>query len=244
VIARHSAAKEAAREALTLPLIFLTVAMLGGVRAGAPPVALRFVPPPLITLVLASLLTGLLIRTGAVAPSRLLDAGRTALENLSGLLVLVTLFAATAQVFNLVMPEAGLLHFLFSVFFLALLLNTYAADPDRRRLLRSLMVVFGAAFVLKFIVLAALYDPSAGLTRRVLTTLLEGVTLGGLSYEPSGRATGYVAFLTMALYLVGVFLMPWEPRGTRYVRSRREAAIASREIVVGEPAVERQPTER
>jgi hypothetical protein len=196
-------------------------------------VALRFVPPPLIALVLAALLVGLLARTGALAPDRLLNSGRTPLENLSGAIVLGSLFAASSQLFNLVMPESGLLHFLFSVFFLTLLWNTYAADPDRRRLLRSLVVVFGAAFALKFIILAGLYDPAGGLMRRVLTTLLEGVTLGGLTYEPDGGATGYLAFLTIALYLLGVFLLPWgawPPRGTRLAR-RRNAAISERVVV-------------
>jgi hypothetical protein len=226
-------AREAVREAVTLPLLFLTVTLLGGVRAGADPVALRFVPPPLIALVLAALLVGLLARTGALAPDRLLNSGRTPLENLSGAIVLGSLFAASSQLFNLVMPESGLLHFLFSVFFLTLLWNTYAADPDRRRLLRSLVVVFGAAFALKFIILAGLYDPAGGLMRRVLTTLLEGVTLGGLTYEPDGGATGYLAFLTIALYLLGVFLLPWgawPPRGTRLAR-RRNAAISERVVV-------------
>jgi hypothetical protein len=94
------------------------------------------------------------------------------------------------------------------------------------------MVVFGAAFVLKFILLASLYDPAAGLTRRVLTTLLEGATLGGLSYEPHGPATGYLAFLTIALYLVGVFLLPQspDPGGTIVAGSRRGMALASRDI--------------
>jgi hypothetical protein len=230
--ARPRPGADAGREALTLPLLFLTVAMLGGVRAGAASSALRFVPPPLIALVLAALLVGLLARSGALAAYRLLNSGRTALENLSGAIVLGALFAASAQLFNLVLPESGLLHFLFSVFFLTLLWNTYAAHPDRRRLLRSLMVVFGAAFVLKFIILAALYDPTAGLTRRVLTTLLEGVTLGGLSYEPHGRATGYLAFLTIALYLLGVFLLPWgfDPAGSGLARSRPATPHVSRDI--------------
>jgi hypothetical protein len=234
------AAREAVREAVTLPLLFLTVALFGGVRAGFTPVTLRFVPPPLFALVLAAILVGLLARTGALAPHRLLNSHRTALENLSGAIVLGTLFCATAQLFNLVMPESGLLHLLFSVFFLALLWNTYAADPDRRRLLRSLLVVFGAAFILKFIVLAALYDESAGLTRRVLTTLLEGVTLGELSYAPEGPLTGYLAFLTIALYLLGVSLLPWgswEPGGTHVPRRRRDP-LAAHEAGADELTVE------
>jgi len=203
----HSANPPAAREAFTLPLIFLTVTLLGGFRA-AESQGMRFLPPPLIALILASLLVGVLVRAGAFSPERLLRSERSSLENGSGAIVLATLFAASAQVFNLMTPESGLLHFIVTVFFVLLLWNTWAARPDRSRLLRSLAVLFGGAFILKYIVLASLYDPQGGLTKRVLTTLLEGATLGGLQYEPPAAMTGYVAFFTLALYLVGVTLLP------------------------------------
>ena len=199
----------AVRDAFTLPLIFLTVALFGGFRSANPPQRMWFLPPPLIALILAALLIGLLIRTGTLAPDRLMRPDRSALANLSGAIVLATLFAATAQVFNLVTPETGLLHFIFTSFFLLLLWNTLAAQPDRPRLLRSLAVLFGGAFILKYIVLASLYDAQGGWAKRVLMTLLEGVTLGGLQYESPAALTGYVAFFTLALYLIGVMLLPY-----------------------------------
>jgi hypothetical protein len=196
-----------AREAFALPLVFLTVALLGGFRSASAR-GMWFLPPPLIALILAALLIGLLTRTGTLAPDRLMRSGRSVPENLSGAIVLATLFAATAQVFNLVTPETGLLHVIFTAFFLLLLWSTLAARPDRSRLLHSLAVLFGGAFVLKFIVLASMYDANGGLARRVLMTLLEGVTLGGLQYEPPAAMTGYVAFFTLALYMMGVTLLP------------------------------------
>ena len=57
-------------------------------------------------------------------------------------------------------------------------------------------------------VLGALYDPAGGLTKRVLMTMLEGVTLGGLTYQSPAPATGYVAFFTVLLFLIGVTLLP------------------------------------
>jgi hypothetical protein len=96
----------------------------------------------------------------------------------------------------------------FNVFFLLLLWNTVAARPDRRRLLHSLLVLFGGAFLLKYVVLGALYDPQGGLTKRVLTVLLEGVTLGGLTYQTPAPVTGYVAFFSILLFLVGLILLP------------------------------------
>ena len=194
-----------AAEAFSLPALFLTVALLGGVRVADRVVLL---PPPLYALVLGLLLFGVLARTGAVALHRLMNGSRAAVANLNGLLVMLTTFLASAQVFNLVTPESGLPRLLFDVFFLVLLLNTLAAAPDRVRVLRSLVVIFGSAFVLKFIVLAALSDPAGGMLKRVLLVLLEGVTLGTLTQDVFHESTGYLAFFTLALFMIGLALLP------------------------------------
>jgi len=60
-------------EVFCLPLLFLTVTLLGGLRVDARVV---FAPPPLSALVLAILLIAALVRCGAVAPERLLHADR------------------------------------------------------------------------------------------------------------------------------------------------------------------------
>lgn len=195
------------REAVTLPLLLLTVAALGGVRI-AQGGALALAPPSLMSLVLACLLAGALVRSGALAPARLVDDRRTTIENATGAVVLAALLAASAQIFTLLTPATGLLALIFTMFFGLLLWNTLAAEPDRRQLLRSLLVVFGGAFVLKFVVLAALYDPQAGLLRRVLLALLDGVALGSLGFVPDGAATGYLAFLTLGLFFVALVLLP------------------------------------
>jgi hypothetical protein len=196
------------RESITLPLIFLTVAFGGGLRVSAISHQLVFLPPSLMALVLALLLLGALVRTGTLVPELLLRPDRAALPNASGLLVVLTLFVAAAQVFNTTTPEAGFLQFIVNVFFLLLLWNTVAAQPDRRRMIASLIVIFGGAFVVKYVVLSALYDPAGGLTKRVLMTMLEGVTLGGLTYVSPAPVTGYVAFFTVLLFLIGVTLLP------------------------------------
>ena len=198
----------AVREAFALPLLFLTVVLLGGIRIFDRVV---LVPPPLFALVLGLLLLGVLVQCGALAPIQLMNAGRPAIANINGFVVLVTTFVACAQAFHLATPDSGLPHLLFSVYFLVLLLNTLAASPDRIRLLRSLGVIFGSAFILKFIVLAALSDPAGGTLKRVLLTLLEGVTLGTLTQEVTGPATGYLAFFTLVLFLIGLALLPRRP---------------------------------
>jgi hypothetical protein len=197
----------AASEAFYQPALFLTVVLLGGVRIADRVVLL---PPPLFALVLALLLFGVLVRSGGIALHRVMSAGRPALANVNGLVVILTMFLASAQVFSLVTPESGLPRLLFSVFFLVLLLNTLAASPDRVRVLRSLVVIFGSAFVLKFVVLAALSDPTGGMLKRALLVLLEGVTLGTLTQNVFHESTGYVAFFTIALFMVGLAVLPSE----------------------------------
>ena len=52
-------------EAFTLPLVFLSVALLGGLRIDVRG-GLGFVPPPLMALVLAVVLIAVLYRSGAL----------------------------------------------------------------------------------------------------------------------------------------------------------------------------------
>jgi hypothetical protein len=195
----------AVREAIVLPMAFLTVALLGGLRIGSSPL---LVAPPLISLVLAVMLLSALVRAGVFAPAALLSSERTALENISGLIVLATLFAASAQVFTLVTPERGLLHVVFSVCFFVQLTTTMAGVNGRRNMLRSLGVLLGAAVVIRFIVLEGLYARDGGLAKRLLTAIVEGASLGAIQYDPVGAATGYIAFLTLALFMIGLVLLP------------------------------------
>ena len=208
------------REAFTLPFVFLTVTLLGGIRGTAD--GLRLVPPPLAALVLAMLAVAALVRAGALDPARLMHGARTPLENLSGLTVLLTLYAASAQVFHALTPEVGLLHVGFGVlFFVQLLALVAGGRTDRTGVIRSFIVLLGSAFVLRWIVLEAIYAPEGGTLKRVLTVLAEGVTLGALGYAPHSSATGYVAFLAVALYLGGLALLPSARRGHHVMHAPR-----------------------
>jgi hypothetical protein len=195
-----------------LPTIFLTVALLGGLRIDAASRALVFVAPPLVVLVLAALLMSLFVRGGLVRLGAWLSADRGAAENVSHALVLAVVFFASAQAFNSVLPEAGLFRWLFSFFFLWTLWQTQFAVTDARRTLRSLAALFGTAFVLKHLLIAALYDPEAGWLRRAAAALFEGVTEGTVggrqAFAPS---TGYVSFFALALYILGLALLPPAP---------------------------------
>jgi hypothetical protein len=192
-------------EVFWIPLSFLTVTLLGGVRIAG---RVAFVRPPLSALVLAVLLVAALVRCGAVAPQRLMHPGRTPVQNLSGVVVALTMFAATVQAFNSVIPESNLPRLAVVVFLFVLLFNTLAASTDRTHVLRSTAVILGSTFVVKYIVLAALSDPGGSWLQRVLLAALEGVTLGTLTQPPLEPSTGFVSFFALALFLVGLILLP------------------------------------
>ena len=214
-----------ALEVFYLPLLFLTVTLLGGMRIAG---RVLFLPPPLSALVLALLFLGALVRSGAFAPQRLMHPARPPLANVNGAVVLVTAFAAAVQAFSLVIPESGLPRVVATVFLFVLILNTLAASSDRTHALRSAAVVFGSMFVLKFIVLAALSDPQGGWLKRVLVAALQGVTLGTLTQATFAPATGYAAFCGLVMFLIGLALLPrsLEPDHPSAIARARPGALA------------------
>ena len=204
-----------ARESIVLPVLFLTVALLGGLRIGE---TVRLIPPSLTALVLSILLLGTLARGGVFLPQLLLNGSRRGVENASGAVVLLTLFAASAQAINLLVPERGLLHAAFAIFLFTQLMTMSAAGTGRGGTLRTLLVLLGSLFALRYIIVEALYAPDGGLLHRVLTALMSGATLGGIAYEPNAPVTGYIALLTLLLYVAGLLLLPSAPHTTAVER--------------------------
>ena len=203
----HASRNQALVSYWALPLIFLTVALLGGLRVSADDHAFIFWPPPLITLVLAVLLMLLFVRGDLIELRSWLASHHPPLRNVSHIWLLLTLFFASAQAFNSVLPERGLLHWLFSFFFLWTLWNNQFSSFDARRLLRSLVVLFGTAFVLKHMLLASLYSPDGSWLKRLAGALAQGVSLGTLDAPMFAPATGYISFFTLGLYIAGLMLM-------------------------------------
>ena len=211
---------------MLLPTIFLTAALLGGVRVAAESRAILFVPPPLVTLLLAVMLLALFARARLVEFGRWLSADNGAAENVSHALTLGALFFASAQAFNSVLPEAGLLRWMLSFFFLWTLWQNQFSAFDARRLLRSLAALFGTAFVVKHLLLASLYEPGGGWLKRLAGVALEGLTLGTLEGQPYAPATGYVSFFTLALYVCGLALVPPSPPVENVDDENRAAELA------------------
>jgi hypothetical protein len=192
---------------VVLPMLFLSVALLGGLRVGGDTRTFIFVAPPLVTLLLAVLLILLLLRGHLIRFHQWVRSELPPLTNLAHVWMLITLFFASAQAFNSVLPERGLLHWLFAFFFLWTLWNNQFSSFDARRLVRSLAVLFGTAFVLKHMLVASLYGEDGGWLKRVAGTLLQGVTLGTLDAPSFAPATGYISFFTLVLYVTGLVLL-------------------------------------
>jgi hypothetical protein len=228
-----------------LPLVLLTVALLGGLRVGREDHAFIFVAPPLITLLLAVLMMLLFMRGRLVSPGAWVRSDYPLLVNVSHALTLVTLFFASAQAFNSVLPEGGLLFWLFSFFFLWTLWNNQFSAFDARRLLRSLAVLFGTAFVLKHMLLASLYAPEGSWLKRLAGVVLEGISLGTLETQRFAPATGYISFFTLALYVTSLILLTPEPEeatgeeAERIVRAYRRLAAGEKLRVRQEIKAER-----
>ncbi|HKS27706.1 MAG TPA: hypothetical protein VJS44_07795 [Pyrinomonadaceae bacterium] len=198
-----------------LPLLLLTVALLGGLRVSADDHAFIFVAPPLITLVLSVLLMLLFVRGRMVELRAWVRSDYPVLVNVSHTLTLLSLFFASAQTFNSVLPESGLLFWLFSFFFLWTLWNNQFSNFDARHTLRSLTVLFGTAFALKHLLLSSIYAPEGSWLRKLAGLVLEGVSLGTLDAQRFAPATGYISFFTLALYVTSLILLSPQPEGAQ-----------------------------
>jgi hypothetical protein len=193
---------------IVLPTLLLSVALLGGLRVDADTKQLVFLPPPLVTLLLAALLGLLFVRAGTIDLRRWLAIDQPLLTNLAHLLTLLALFFASAQAFNSVLPESGLLHWMFSFFFLWTLWTNQFAAFDGPRLLRSLMVLFATAFVLKHLLISGLYAGEKGWLTRLAGAVLQGISISGPGFAAS---TGYISFVALALYVCALLIMSPAP---------------------------------
>jgi hypothetical protein len=216
-----------------LPTLFLTVALLGGVRVAAEGGAIVFAPPPLVTLLMATMLLALLARGRLVELGGWLSADNAALANVSHALTLAALFFASAQAFNSVLPDSGLPRLILACFFLWTLLQNQFSALDARRLSRSLAALFGTAFVVKHVLLASLFASGGGWLRRLTGAALEGLTLGTIGGDAQAPATGYVSFFTLALYVAGLALLPPTPVEEADVKEALVPSSSSSKVIEG-----------
>jgi hypothetical protein len=194
---------------LLLPFLFLTVALLGGLRIDGTDRSFVFLKPSLLCLILAVIMLTLFFRSGLLRLNGWFGEDMKMLKNVANAGVLLTLFAATSQLFNSLLPEQGLTFWIVAFCFFWTLWNNLFADFDTKKLLRSLGALFGLAFVTKYLILANLTAPAGRSWFEALTENpgQEAVTLL-LDLPRFSASTGYIQFFAAALYLFGLFLLP------------------------------------
>jgi hypothetical protein len=194
---------------ILLPLIFLFVTLLGGLRLTTPDNAFVFLKPPLICLVFASVLLVLFFRAGLVRLDGWFSDRFSVLKNVANAAVSLTLFSASAEVFNSLLPEKGLPFWVISFCFLWTLWNNLFSTFDTQKLLRSLGALFGLAFVAKYLVLANLtVTGDASWLQRIWQDPTKEAFTWLLDLPRYSNGTGYVQFFALAFYLIGLFLTP------------------------------------
>lgn len=207
--AKQLARGRALRTYVYLPLIFLTVALLGGLRLSGTDGSLIFVRPALICLIFAAILVLLFFRAWMLRLEGWFNEQMTGTQTVANGLVLTSLFAAATQIFNSLIPEQGLPFWIISFCFLWVLWNNLFAEFDPKRLLKSLGAMFGLAFVTKYMVLANLTAPGG---RSWLRSMIENPAQEAatwlLDLPRFSAGTGYIQFFAVLIFLLGLFLTP------------------------------------
>ena len=194
---------------LLLPLIFLTVTLLGGMRLDGVDRSFIFLPPSLFCLIAASILMILFFRAGLLRLEGWFSESFDLVKNVANASVLAAMFAASTQLFNSLLPERGLPLWVVGFCFFWTLWNNLFSNFDTRRLLRSLGALFGLAFVVKYIVLANLTAPSSdSWLQSILENPVREAATAILDLPRFSAGTGYLQFFAVAFYLLGLFLSP------------------------------------
>lgn len=194
---------------IVLPVAFLAVTMLGGLRLGSADNAFIFIKPALICLVFASVLMLILVRSRLIEIGGWFSEEFSTLKNAANGAVVLTLFAASTQLFNSLLPEKGLPFWIVGFCFTWTLWNDLFAEFDAKRLLRSLGALFALAFVTKYLVLANLTAPdSSGWLQRIFDNPAKEAFTWLLDLPRYSAGTGYIQFFAAIIYLIGLYLTP------------------------------------
>lgn len=199
---------------ILLPAIFLSVALFGGLRLSGIDSSFIFLKPALICLIFAAVLMALYFRSGLLSFHGWFSEDLSTLKNIANGAVLASLFAATTQLFNSLLPEQGVPFWIVAFCFFWTLWNNLFADFDTKKLLRSLGGLFGLAFLVKYLVLANLAAPE-GRTwfERIIENPGQEAMTWLLDLPRFSAGTGYIQFFVAAIYLFGLYLLPRSTRG-------------------------------
>jgi hypothetical protein len=193
---------------IVLPLIFLIVTLLGGLRLSIENNTFIFLKPALVCLILATILLVLLCRSNFIRLSELFSENFLLLQNIANGIILMTLFTASAQIFNSLLPENGIAFWIVGFFFFWTLWNNLFIDFKAKKLIQSLASLFGLAFVVKYLILASLTSTEkATWTQKIVEGLMKEASFGLLDLPQFSAATGYIQFFALMLYSIGLLLL-------------------------------------
>jgi hypothetical protein len=192
---------------IVLPIIFLAVTLLGGMRLNAADNSFVFLKPPLICLVYGVVTKVLFFRSGLISVEGWISSSFTTLQNTANGLILLTIFSATSQLFNSLLPEQGLPFWVVGFCFFWTLWNNLFSAFDTQRLLRSVVALFTLAFFVKYLILPNLTAPTgSGWLQRMIENPSREAFTWLLDLPRYGPGTGYIQFFAIVLYLIGLYL--------------------------------------
>ncbi len=199
------------------PLVFLTVALFGGLRLADGTNDFLFLRPALSCLIFAAALLILFFRARLIEFDRWFAEDFSILKNIANAAVLTSLFAASVQVFNALLPERGLPFWVVGFCFFWTLWNNLFAEFNARKLIKSLGAMFAMAFVVKYLLLANLTAPSSeNWFEALLKNPTQEAFTWALDLPRFAAGTGYIQFFTLGFYLLGLYLMPSATRRNSY----------------------------
>ena len=194
---------------ILLPILFLTVALFGGLRLNAADNAFLFLKPALVCLIFAVILLFLFARANLIKLDGWFSEEFSGLKNAANAAVLVALFAASVQIFNSLLPERGLPFWLIAFCFLWTLIMNLFSEFDVKKLIKSLGAMFALAFVFKYFILANLTAPtSESWWRGILENPSQEIFTYIFDLPRFSAGTVYIQFFTLIFYLIGLFLLP------------------------------------
>lgn len=194
---------------VVIPFIFLTVTLLGGLRISAENNEFLFFRPALVCLIFGAILVVLFFRAKLIVLDGWLNEDFSTAKNIANGLTLFTLWTASVQVFNSLIPEQGLPFWIVAFCFFWTLWTNLFAEFDVRRLLQSLGGLFGLAFIVKYLILINLVPETSESWLDILS--VKNITQETFAYLLNlpnfSGATGYIQFFTIVFYLIGLFLL-------------------------------------
>lgn len=194
---------------VAVPILFLAVTLLGGLRIDAADGSFIFLKPALICLVFAAVLLVLYIRSGTIGLDGWVNERMSVLQNSANAFVLLTLSTASAQLFNSILPEAGLPFWVVGFCIFWTLGNNLFVEFDDRRLFRSLGGMFALAFVVKYLVLANLTSTGdQSWLQRIWQNPAKEAFTWLLDLPKYSSVTGYIQFFAVISYMIGLYLTP------------------------------------